>query len=455
MTPNYKFDGLQSFGPLSIYHFTRGLSLNIVGQKAHLRGGPKFNEKYDLPEGDDDGFLNREEYFAICKNVEDKVGVKVVACGDKFLAWQSESKENPDLQMADAKAFKVEHAFPPTETIFPVKNGYISDGDLVNNLISNSIGIEYLLHLLAFKHKQNSTEFPLDFSALNASAYIRDEILSTHIGPSDLDYVINEYRKLGLPIDQAFFVHNIYKLMGDIQTSFSRACYHFANMSKIIWEINQENDITASHWNSLSHWSDNKGGEICQLSGKSDLVTIEFTGALIACYSSLDFLYQMFMFLVRDPIINPSIPKKHHFPVDPPAETLRYLRLNDLAASDAPFAIPYLDSDKFTSLRKLRNDLVHNLVPGDNGTRIYIGAKLSPVNYQDLQYALYLTRDINHNGNPVEHDWFKSFYQQRTDGQLLLHQWLFDTWNCIFDTYSWLKNRLYCQTQEENLNPDD
>lgn len=446
-----KFDHIRFFDPQCCYHFNRGITLNMNGNNAYLRGGPKFYRYYEFPQVDGDEIFQRPEYIDLPKQIGSMLGVHAIAYTDKYSAWKREEKEHPGIKIDEAKAFKPQYTFPPTETIFPIGEGYVTTEDLSNTLIGNSIGIENLIHILAFQHENNSTKYPLDFEALNASAYIRDQIVSGNLGPSDLDAFVNHQMSAGIPIKQAFFVHNIYKIMDDIQSAFLRACYHFTNMSRLLWEINQSIDITDDMWKTISHWTQDDGGEICHISEESDLVTVEFTGAVIACYSSLDFLFQMFKFLVRDPLINPAIPRDLHFPSNPPAQTSQDLRSDDLNAQFAPFAIPYLPQNKVSAIRKLRNDLAHNMSLGDQRTRIFIGAKLPPVNGQDFQYAFYLTRDMDSDFNPIVHDWFKSFYQQGLDGQLILHQWLFDSWNCIYDTFSWLKFRLNNKVKDANL----
>lgn len=75
-------------------------------------------------------------------------------------------------------------------------------------------------------------------------------------------------------------------------------------------------------------------------------------------------------------------------------------------------------------------------------TPIFVGVGLPAINNKDIQYARYLTRDVNEDGTPMLHPWIRRFYSQNRDGQKVLHSWLFDVWCCIFDTSKWLTHRL-------------
>ena len=211
-------------------------------------------------------------------------------------------------------------------------------------------------------------------------------------------------------------------------------------LSTISREINRHS-LNSYHPARLNH----APFEIVHSSGVADNVSDEFASSVISCYSSLDLLYDWFAYLTREPFGEPEFPKKLHFPDQNPANAFVLggtARQSDLDIKDAPCAIPNLPANKFCDLRKLRNDLVHNMAPDEIRGRVCIGIGLPPVNNQLLQYSQYLTRDTDGMGNPIIHTWARNFYATQQDAQHSLHNWLTNTWQCIFDTTEWLTNRV-------------
>ena len=244
----------------------------------------------------------------------------------------------------------------------------------------------------------------------------------------------------GLPIQEAFFLSNAKSLADGARGTILRACYHFANMTEHLLGINEHG---LSSYYPAGHFQ--APCEIVHSSEVADTVSNEFASSIISCYSSLDLLYDWFVYLTREPFGKPDFPKGLHFPDHDPARVFASggkVRQSDLGIQDAPYAIPNLPKNTFLDLRKLRNDLVHNMVPDEIRSRICIGIALPPVNNELLQYSQYITRDTDGLGDPVNHPWIRNFYKAQEDVQHSLHDWLTITWQSIFDTTEWLSNRV-------------
>ena len=48
---------------------------------------------------------------------------------------------------------------------------------------------------------------------------------------------------------------------------------------------------------------------------------------------------------------------------------------------------------------------------------------------------------LDSNGKPVAHSWVRRFYENQSDAQDSLLDWLELTWQCSFDTIEWLIKR--------------
>lgn len=114
---------------------------------------------------------------------------------------------------------------------------------------------------------------------------------------------------------------------------------------------------------------------------------------------------------------------------------------SDPTAKELPYAIPNLAAGQFTSLKMTRNALVHNMATDALRPKVYKGRKLPPVNNQPLQYVQYLARDLDAIGEPLTHLWVRRFYENQSDAQNNLLEYVELTWECIFDTVEWLIRR--------------
>lgn len=429
-------ESTEAFGPYCIYHFSRGLTLNIGAKEAYLRGGGKLCKVYEAPEGLEPGLpADADAYIALVEQIETEVGVRVIAYAQKNLLERgSQFEEFPP-------AGEPTHVLAPDGAIFRVDSRYISDSRLGEELLGKFQTLDFYSSVLI----SNRADGDFSLGAREICAYLKERIWSGHLGPADLDRLIKEVKHAGIPAEQAFFLFNGSSLAEDMRSAMLRACYHFSSMTKNLWLVNQSNTADDPLYDSLFE-TDGSQRELVHSSEVADRVADEFASSVIACYSTLDLLYELFVYLTREPFGKPDFPKGLHFPDEHPERALRdgaVDLLDDLSPADAPLAIPNLPANKFTSLRRLRNDLVHNMAADEIRTRVHIGIGLSPVNYQELQYTLYLTRDIDEvDGRPVRHPWSRRFYQQQRDAQHVLYDWLIDTWRCAFDTVEWLIHRL-------------
>ena len=219
------------------------------------------------------------------------------------------------------------------------------------------------------------------------------------------------------------------------------SCYHFAALASEICEFNQRApDLRGPEQSTIRPIERAVNSEIV------DKLSFLYMNNVINCYSALDMLYELFVYYTREPFVNPEFPQNLHFPdtagraifryggapqeIDPPADTFE-------------MAIPNLDRGHFGALRQTRNDLVHNMAADGTRPTAYIGYATPLVNNMSLQYAQYLTRDIdNDTGKPVATSWCRRFYQHQSDAQTTLYGWIEQAWQCIFDTIDWLTHRM-------------
>ena len=438
----------EAFGPFRIYHFSRGLTLDIGAKEACLRGGPRLCKIYGVPElsgtpdiPDLEWLPSADTYAALIEQIETEIGVRAVASASKFPQLTPGYERTPPIS-------KPNGVCPPDVAIFKVGNRNIRAGELGEELLGRFQSLEFYSHVLT----SNRADGDFDRLTLEICANLKEGIWSGHLGPAELSRLIEKARAKGHPIEEAFFLFNIDRLADSIRSAMSRACYHFSNMTEVLWRANQI-DITNGHLKSITGTTDGPR-EIWTSSQDMDRVADEFTSSVIACYSTLDLLYELFVYLTREPFGRPDYPRRLHFPDTNPQVALRNGAVtlpDDLSSADAPLAIPNLPANRFTSLRRLRNDLVHNMTADELRARVYTGIGLSPVNGQELQYAMYMTRDVEMDGRPVLQPWSRCFYQQQRDAQHILHDWLIDTWQCVFDTTEWLTNRLFHRTCEAGL----
>ena len=214
-------------------------------------------------------------------------------------------------------------------------------------------------------------------------------------------------------------------------------------MTRLLWTINETQ--SPCHFSRMTGQQAAPQMEIKHASETADHVADNFASAVIACYSALDLLLRLFIFLTREPVVDPSFPPGLHFSDIDSGKVWRRVtrhKQGDCTESETPNAIPHLPPARFTRLRKLRNSLVHNMAEDDIRPQVYVGVGLERVGGTPLQYAEYRTRDINQDGSFVEHPWFVRFYKQDRDAQVELLTFVREAWETIYDTTIWLERRL-------------
>ncbi|MFH7025911.1 MAG: hypothetical protein ACHBN1_11025 [Heteroscytonema crispum UTEX LB 1556] len=439
----------EAFGPYCIYHLSRGLTLDISAKEAYLQGGRHLYKAYKiLPKFSDLSIPdNAITYNNLVKQIESEIGVRVVASASK-LNQQSE-KINQCISTNDDSYNRV---IPPEQSIFRLHHLYISAEGLVEEILFRLQKLEFYCNIIIFNQVDNS--FISKSNEICAS--LKERIFTGHLDSEELDIIVKTAKNLGLPIEQAFFISNGSSLADDMRNTLMRACHHFLSMTKYLWQVNQ--NVVVDNFNSYNKKQVVEGREIIHSSELASQSSHEFTSSVIACYSTLEFLYELFVYLTKEPFGIPDYPKGLKFPDEDPSKAFRQgatVLLNDLSSLDAPFAIPNLSKKKFTSLRRLRNDLVHNMASDEIRARLFVGIGYPPVNNHELQYVHYLTRDIEADGDPIQHPLSRRFYKQQRDAQHILHDWLIDTSQCVFDTVDWLIHRLKNKAKDAGLIDED
>ena len=394
-------DGKEAFGPFRTYLLTRGLVLNFNSKGAVVSDGVGSSASFSADSGPDNwGLLTDRSYARLVDKVEQELGVKLVGF----------------------------HGSSSDDVAFRVAEYLISGGWLVEGLLSRLLALENLARRRVLSATGiNEAEL---MNGLNIGATLEDDISYGKVDPAGLEYAIDSFKKIGIPMDQAFFVLNATSIAEDMRHALMAACFHFRSLNSQIRTINQTGPLAA-----LVVAPTDEPWETRLSSGEVDELSYTYTSSVVACYTGLDLLYILFVYLTREPFLNPRFPSNLHFPDASGGEPALP---SDPAANDLPYAIPNLASGRFTSLRKTRNALVHNMAPDSLLPRVYKGWKQAPVNNQPLQYVQYLSRDVDDKGEPVTHPWVRRFYMNQSDAQNSLLGWLELTWQCVFDTTEWL-----------------
>lgn len=401
----------EAIGPYLTYDLSRGMTLKFDDKCGIVRGGSGSELTLSLNvEPNEFGLFPSAVYAAVVDKIQEEVGIKLVS------AAMGESRD----------------------AIFRMDDKLISGANLSESLLSTLLRLDALIWKWVLKSGDlDETHLKL---ARDGHANIADAISYGKIGPSTLDLVIKAYEESALPIKEAFFVANATGIADDMRQAMSAACHHFGTLAAMLSRINQRGRI--------AHPDPPPVGDPWEIRHYSQAVgeaSYAYTSSIVSCYTALDLLYELFVYLTRDPLLNPAFPKGLHFPDEHPGGVFKYgggLLPGDAPKADFPHAIPHLDRGHFVSLRKSRNDLVHNLTPDEIVPRVYVGWGLPPVNEKPLQYVQYLCRDLDHQGEPIVHPWHRRFYENQHDSQDLLHDWIRHTWQCIFDTIGWLVRRM-------------
>ena len=405
--PELAASGKEAFGPFRSYLLTRGLVLNFKNDEAIVTDGCGSSTSFPLPSKQDEyGIFPPQAYAHTLGEVQDDLGIKLVGIG------------------GDSSY----------RTAFKIDEWVMSAESLAEGLLARLEELERLVRRRVLDSTSiNESEIGLGEAMC---AKLKDDVLYGRIGPSDLTEKIDSLRRVGIPIDQTFFLFNATSISEDMRHALLAACYHFCALNSGIRTINQAESPAGSGTRQAHEpW------EFRLYSGEIDELSYSYTSSLVACYTALDLLYVLFVYLTREPFLNPELPSNLHFPDAPGRKIFQSggsARLGDPPKEVLPYAIANLKSGEFASLRKARNALVHNMAPDSIRPRVFRGWKLPPVNGKPLQYVQYLSRDIDSDGEPVTHHWVRRFYETQTDAQNSLLEWLELTWQCAFDTVEWL-----------------
>ena len=399
----------ETLGGFRAYHLSRGLTVAFESSEVLVRGGN--GSLVALPVSNQSGkgdLLSPGRASDVLEQVQRTVGVRLVGAA----------------------------GHESDESLFAVDGSVISGASLAEELLGRLKVIEQLVRGII----QSSSGIKEDelHAIQETCAVIHKKISEGITGPRELSGEIDEFRKRGAGsvIEVGFFLLNAEIIAEDMRTSILAACRHFGNLANKLNHINLTHPgpgAPRDRWEYV-HWSP-----------QVEEVAFFFASSVIACYTSLDLLYQYFIYLTRRPLLNPEFPKDLHFPdarERPVFQAGGTAVAGDIPGSILPFAIPNLRKEQFAALRRNRNDLVHNMAADAIRPRVYVGSGLPPVNCHQLQYVQYMTRDTDATGSPVTHPWARRFYTSRSDAQEVLIGWLEQSWQCIFDTTEWLTHRL-------------
>ena len=327
---------------------------------------------------------------------------------------------------------------PPWRLILSFGEGFITTDELAEDLLWNSQRIGYCCRWVT----AGSNAGP-DYIFRNMCETLIAGVQDGHLGPTDLIDFIQSSEAGGRPVRACFFLHNVISVFEDMRSALLRAEYHLLAMTRYLWQINETQ--SPAQFAKAMKKEPSAQMEVKHASETGDRVADNFTSAVIACHSALDLLLRLFVFLCRDPVVDPTFPRDLHFSDIDSGKLWRQLtqhKPGDCPAAEAPNAIPHLPRGKFARLRKLRNSLVHNMAEDDTRPEIYVGIGLLRVGHQPIQYAEYRTRDVAPDGSFIEHPWFGRFYQQDRDAQAEMAAFLRETWDTVYDTAIWLERRL-------------
>ncbi len=400
----------EAVGPFRTYLLSRGLELSFSTVEARVVDGvgSSISIPIDSELNEWDLFPN-EVYVRYLIEVQDKLGVQLVGFNDQV----------------------------STECAFRVDEQVISAGWLGEALLGRLLSLENLISLRVMQ-QSNISEVELR-KGREITANIEDNISYGKSGLSDVELLIDALRKTSIPIVEAYFIFNATNIAEDMRHALQAACHHFQRLNLGVRNLNE---VSTESLRSVE--SNEESWERRLYSSEVDALSYSYTSAVVSCYTALDLLYEYFIYLTREPFLNPEFPSNLHFPDAPGRKIFQKgggPSPTDPSSKCLPYAIANLKAGQFASLRNVRNSLVHNMASDSLRPRVYLGRKLPPVNYEALQYVQYLSRDVDAKGKPVSHPWIRRFYERQSDAQNSLLDWMELTWQCAFDTIEWLISR--------------
>lgn len=410
--PELATGAAEAFGPFRTYLLTRGLVVRFDGVKAVVADGVGSSIPFPISsEPNEGGLFPNEVYVRHLDEVQNRLGVK-------FVGFQGASGDGA----------------------FRIGDYVISAGWLGETLLERLSKLETLIRNRVVKESGITEGEMTTGSAICAN--IEEDISYGRVGTADVESLIDASRKAPAPITEAYFIFNATSIAEDLRHALQAACHHFSNLNLGIRKLNETPASTLTTTELA-----NESWERRIYSTEIDELSYAYTSSVVSCYTALDLLYLYFIYLTREPFLNPAFPSKLHFPDAPRKGKADIFKEggrplpNDPPAKDLPYAIANLKAGQFASLRHVRNSLVHNMAADSLRPRVYLGRKLPPVNNEPLQYVQYLARDIDSKGEPVAHPWVRRFYKNQSDAQNSLLGWLELAWQCSFDTTEWLIRR--------------
>ena len=400
----------ESFGPFRRYLLTRGLGLVFDREGAVVSDG--VGSSASFPAGcdpDEYGLFAPKTYARLVDEVQLEIGVRLVG-------FQGESSD---------------------ETAFRIDEHAVSGGALAEGLLDRLLALERLVQCRVLGVSEITQDELM--VGLNVVAALDENVSYGRFGPDMLGKAIDSLKNLGNPVEQAFFAFNATSIAQDMRQVFMAACHHFSRLNSGIHVINQQGPMRA-----LVEGPTDEPWEIRQSSGPVEELSYAYTSSVVASYTALDLLYIFFIYLTREPFLNPEFPSNLHFPDSAGRGIFRYggaALPSDPPHTELPYAIANLSPGHFTALRKTRNALIHNMAADSFIPRVYKGWKRPPVNNYPLQYVQYMARDVDAQGDPVTYPWVHRFYEKQSDAQESLLEWLKLTFQCMFDTTEWLIKR--------------
>lgn len=433
-TPSFPSSG-QSIEPLRTYHFTRGLTLSFRGVTGTLSGGENQSLTYSAdPEGAFQGMATQSAYRSIVNSIEILTTGRLIAASSNLISINTN-------EAGESEPMLINTELAPDRVLFVAGDRLVSDADLGEILLNELNRVEENCRLLLTGGKETESAFNRAYELV---LYWQELNKAGKIDPSKLDQFILREPSM---IKEAFFLMNTIEIGEGMRSSLLRANYYLVRMSELIWRANIKRNVRCA--NLPSH-----ANEIIAMGPDIDRIGDEYSSAVLAAYSTLDMLYEYFIFLTRQPFGKPNFPRQFHFPDRKPSSAFRdggSPRPDDINSTVLPFAIPNLADDSFRHLRTLRNDLAHNMAADSHRPMAYVGTELPPVGGLPIQYTQYLCRDVGPDGEPVTHPWSRRFYTQQRDAQLALYELMEQVWQCCFDTIGWLGHRLRFTANDRGL----
>ena len=402
--------GKEAFGPFRTYLLTRGLVLAFNSEGAVVSDGVGSSVSFPVDSDPDQwGLFTPQTYAGSFDKVQHELNVRLVGF----------------------------HGGSFEDVAFRVDEYLLSGGSLAEGLLSTLLALEDLVSRRAIS-ATGITEEELMYG-LNIAAALEDDISYGKVDPVRLEQAIDSYKQIGIPMDQAFFAFNATSIAEHLRHALMAAGFHFRSLNSGIQKINQTGPSSA-----FVAEPTNEPWELRLSSEEVQELSYVFTSSVVACCTALDLLYILFVYLTREPFLNPAFPSNLHFPDSSGRVIFRgggSALPSDPPVKDLPYAIANLAPGQFTSLRKTRNALVHNMATDSPIPRVYKGRQQPLINHHPMQYVQYLSRDVDAVGEPVIHPWVRRFYENQSDAQDSLLEWLELTWQCAFDTTEWLVKR--------------